>query len=203
MTIERCPEPVNFKKLFRDTGTREHPYPQQMIYKGKTISLVDKFPVKNKEILKFSIESVNSRYPQGYCISLEDGYFTIDGGTEKNKSKRMCNYLFYDDHEFQVFTKKRHVFIHNIWEETIYDEVVIDGTKPALENEKVIRYPEGKPVSCYINSGRWNAGLCNGSAMYAEDIPNGKRYHCNDGVEDDDFDDIVFTVARKLHPNEG
>jgi len=32
--------------------------------------------------------------------------------------------------------------------------------------------------------------------MYSEDIPNGKRYFCNDGVPDDDFDDIIFTVER-------
>ena len=195
MTIERCPEPVNFKEIFRTIPGEE--FPKKRTYKGKTIFLGDKLSVKNGETLKFSIEKTNSRYPQGYCISLEDGYFTIDGSIEKNKSKKMCRYLFYDDHEFQFFTKKGHVFIHNIWEETIYQKVVIDGTKPALENEKIIKYPEGKPISCYINSGRWNAGLCNGAAMYSEDIPNGKRYFCNDGVEDDDFDDIVFTVTRE------
>jgi hypothetical protein len=32
--------------------------------------------------------------------------------------------------------------------------------------------------------------------MIVEEIENGRRYRCNDGVPDDDFDDIVFTVQR-------
>jgi len=203
MTVEKCPEPVNFKELFREMGTREHPYPREISYRNNTIVLSDKLPVKNKEILTFSIESVNSRYPQGFRISIYDGYLSINGEpTEKTKRSTV---LFWEDStvldvkniEVQVFTKKDHIFISNIWEETIYEKVVIDGTKPAHENEKTIKYPEGKQVTCYANSGRWHAGLCNGAAMYSEDTPNGKRYHCNDGVEDDDFDDIIFTVTRQ------
>jgi len=203
MTIERCPEPVNFKDLFRQAGTKEHPYPRTINYKKQTIFLSDKFPIKNGETLKFNIESTNSRYPQGFAISIYNGYLVVDG--EPMEYEKMCNVLLWEDSEvldvknieIQVFTKEEHIFIHNIWEETIYQKVVIDGTKPALENEKIIKYPEGKSVVCYSNSGRWHAGLCNGAAMYSEDIPNGKRYFCNDGVEDDDFDDIVFTVTRK------
>ena len=36
----------------------------------------------------------------------------------------------------------------------------------------------------------------NGAAMWIEEIESGKRYHCNDGFPDDDFDDIVFRVER-------
>ncbi|MCB1117403.1 MAG: hypothetical protein KDK50_02345, partial [Chlamydiia bacterium] len=36
----------------------------------------------------------------------------------------------------------------------------------------------------------------NGAAMIVEEIPNGRRYRCNDGEPDDDFDDIVFTITR-------
>jgi hypothetical protein len=206
MTIERCPEPVNFKELFRETGTREHPYPQQMTYKGETISLVDKFPVKNKETLLFSIESVNSLYPQGFSIQIFNGYLIING--EPMEYDKEANVLFWEDStaldvkniEVQVFSKKGHIFISNIWEETIYEEHKngffkdIDGS---FTNSKIFRHPEGKQVTCYVDSGRWCAGLCNGAAMYSEDIPNGKRYFCNDGVEDDDFDDIIFTVTRQ------
>ena len=35
----------------------------------------------------------------------------------------------------------------------------------------------------------------NGAAMWVEEIPNGRRYHCNDGHPDDDFDDIVFEIT--------
>lgn len=34
----------------------------------------------------------------------------------------------------------------------------------------------------------------NGAALYFEEIPNGRRYFCNDGYPDDDFDDIIFTI---------
>jgi len=36
----------------------------------------------------------------------------------------------------------------------------------------------------------------NGAAMIVEDFPNGRRYLCNDGFADDDFDDIVFRLER-------
>jgi hypothetical protein len=36
----------------------------------------------------------------------------------------------------------------------------------------------------------------NGAAMIVETLPNGARYHCNDGLADDDFDDVVFRLER-------
>jgi hypothetical protein len=36
----------------------------------------------------------------------------------------------------------------------------------------------------------------NGAAMIIEEIENGRRYRCNDGYPDEDFDDIVFTVKK-------
>lgn len=36
----------------------------------------------------------------------------------------------------------------------------------------------------------------NGAAMIVEELPNGRRYRCNDGFADDDFDDIVFRLER-------
>lgn len=34
----------------------------------------------------------------------------------------------------------------------------------------------------------------NGAAMIVEQIPNGRRYRCNDWTPDDDFDDLIFTI---------
>jgi hypothetical protein len=48
----------------------------------------------------------------------------------------------------------------------------------------------------------WDAGngvvdsWRNGAAMIVEELPKGRRYHCNDGFADNDFDDIVFRVER-------
>lgn len=36
----------------------------------------------------------------------------------------------------------------------------------------------------------------NGAAMIVEQLPEGRRYHCNDGFADDDFDDVVFRIER-------
>lgn len=33
-----------------------------------------------------------------------------------------------------------------------------------------------------------------GAAMIIEEIPNDRRYYCNDGHPDENFDDIVFTI---------
>ena len=35
----------------------------------------------------------------------------------------------------------------------------------------------------------------NGGALYFEEIENGKRYYCNDGHPDDDFNDIIFELT--------
>lgn len=44
-----------------------------------------------------------------------------------------------------------------------------------------------------VNGGPMQYGH-NGAAMYFEEIPNGKRYFCNHGYPDDDFDDLIFTI---------
>jgi hypothetical protein len=36
----------------------------------------------------------------------------------------------------------------------------------------------------------------NGAAMIVESLSTGRRYRCNDGFADDDFDDIVFRLER-------
>jgi len=36
----------------------------------------------------------------------------------------------------------------------------------------------------------------NGAAIIIEPVANGRRYRCNDGLADDDFDDIVFRLER-------
>ena len=37
-----------------------------------------------------------------------------------------------------------------------------------------------------------------GAAMIVEEIENGRRYRCNDWEPDEDFDDIIFTVQKKV-----
>lgn len=35
-----------------------------------------------------------------------------------------------------------------------------------------------------------------GAAMIVEEIENGRRYRCNDGHPDENFDDVVFTIQK-------
>lgn len=192
----------NFNKMFHP-GSDPQKWPDRINYKGKEIFLFDRFPVANKEILKFSIESTNSSYNQGFRIGVIDGYLKID---EKRLPKRKyANVLFWEDSELldiknievKVFTKSDHICIGNIWEEIIYEEPATRVYEDLRMERYKRKYPEGKKITCYTGAGRCAIiGNTCANAMYSEDIPNGKRYFCNDGVEDDDFDDIIFTVTR-------
>ena len=147
---------------------------QPITYKGQIIYGLDRFPVKNSDVLIAHIETANSEYRQGFCIDIT-GHCEMDGKTfKKEKGIRM---LFWQDTapqeiRLKVFTKKDHVVVYNIWEQTNY--YLAGGPK------------ESKSVEF------WN----NGAAMMTEEIENGRRYRCNDGTPDEDFNDIVFTVQR-------
>jgi hypothetical protein len=59
----------------------------------------------------------------------------------------------------------------------------------------------GKPSTIEVKN-VWDVGdgtihsWHNGAAMIVESLPNGRRYRCNDGFADDDFNDIVFRLER-------
>jgi hypothetical protein len=93
--------------------------------------------------------------------------------------------LFWEDAELidpkniliRVFTKIGYVKIYNIWEKTTH--YLIGTSEGQVQKE-----------SKSIDYGH------NGAAMYYEEIPNGRRYFCNDCIPDEDFNDIVFTVQK-------
>ena len=68
----------------------------------------------------------------------------------------------------------------------------------APKQVKFITHPTKKPCFLFIYN-IWDVGDgisqsgYNGAAMIVEEIPNGRRYYCNDGHPDENFDDIVFT----------
>jgi hypothetical protein len=141
---------------------------QPISYGGNTLILADKFPVSNGDILVVSIEKANSDPRQGAAIDIT-GHCEIDDKVFKQGKGVMM--LFWADTadnptKIKVFTKKDYVWVKNIWESTNHM-----GRKS-------------------IDSGH------NGAAMIVEEIENGRRYRCNDGTPDDDFDDIIFTVQK-------
>ena len=142
---------------------------QPIRYKDKQLYWADKFPLEGSNVLIIGIESTKSKYKQGVSVDIT-GYCQSNGVLYK-KNGRIDLSIWEDAQKQQVelviSTKKDFVWIQNIWE-------FIDYT--------------GKKI---VSSG------VNGAAMIVEEIPNGRRYRCNDGEPDDDFDDIIFTVTRK------
>ena len=156
-------------------------------YKGRKIFIADKFPVSNKDTLVISIEKTNSKYIQGVCIGIY-GSCKVLGKT--HKKRKFIDMLFWEDAELidskhielQVFTKENFIFINNIWE---------------AESSPPYTFKEGEKHTCYAGNTEWHgSNRWAGAAMYAEDIKDGRRYFCNDGDPDDDFDDIIFTVRK-------
>lgn len=159
----------SFENLFAESKN------QPIIYKGIPLVRTDKFPVKNGDTLIASIEKTNANRRQGFIIDIT-GYCEMDGEIcKKGKGVRMA---FWEDTmpkkvQLKVFTKQDFVWIENIWEEeTSYLAYGVE------KRSKLINY------------------RINGAAMIVEEIENGRRYRCNDGTPDEDFDDIIFTVQK-------
>jgi hypothetical protein len=132
---------------------------QPIKYKGETVRMWDKFPLKDKsQRLKVVFESTDSEWRQG--ISLK-----TDKGIEVNG---------------RLFKKSI-----GLWEDTAPKEVEIICKSKRGELEVVNVWDCGDGV---IESGH------NGAAMIVEQLPNGRRYRCNDGHPDDDFDDLIFRI---------
>jgi hypothetical protein len=133
--------------------------------------LADKFLVKDGDILVASIEKTNSEWCQGFSIDIT-GSCEMNGKIwEQGKGVKMIfweNATVFDPKHIviKIITKKDFVWIQNIWESTDY---------------------LGKKS---IDSGH------HGAAMIVEEIENGRRYRCNDGHPDENFDDIVFTIQK-------
>jgi hypothetical protein len=72
-----------------------------------------------------------------------------------------------------------------LWEDTAPAQVELQLLAPSGDLEIANCWDTGDGVTQ-----SWH----NGAAMMIDDMPNGKRYRCNDGHPDDDFDDIIFTL---------
>lgn len=163
----------DFDALFSSTSKRP------IKYKDKSIIRSDKYQVNDGDIIIASIEKTNSKYRQGFAIDIT-GHCEYDGTVyRQGKGVRM---LFWEDTtpkqiKLKVFTKKGYIRIENIWEQT-NKYLVGTSANPIEQESKSVEY--------------WHGG----AAMTVEEIENGRRYRCNDGQLDENFDDIVFTVQR-------
>lgn len=166
---------VNCKQQFNNSTTA----PLSTIYNGKKVVAGDEFPIKDREILIITTEKTNSSYRQGFCFEVE-GYLKFQGKILK-KGKRVNLFLWEnkEPYELQFFTTSSHIFIQNAW---------VGG------------FDKVNDPACYVGGREWLMhDHWGGAGMIVEEIENGRRYYCNDGECDDDFDDIIFTVTRKQH----
>ena len=176
-----------FELLFRESKG------QPIQYNGVVLKRIDRFPVKNGDVLACSIEEAikKDEYLQGFCIDVT-GYCEFDG--EIHKKGKGIRVMFWDGYThpntmIKVFTKLDHVIIYNVCEIDIkYFGNDIDGS-PLERHAKRLD-------SKY-----------NGAAMIVEEIEGGRRYRCSDTSSADKpfpFEDIIFTVknlGQEMQPN--
>lgn len=98
-----------------------------------------------------------------------------------------------------VHSKKAHFSINNEIER-INGFHLWDSESPKANRFKILK--EGVTELKIWNIWRIDKGPMrygtNGGAMYFEEIENGKKYYCNDGYPDDDFNDLIFTIKWKI-----
>ncbi len=98
------------------------------------------------------------------------------------------------DWEQGIFLKGKGVFFIN--NERLADSIYLWQKTSSTVVEFVFESKDG--VLKIWNMWRIEKGSMqyghNGAALYYNKISNGKRYYCNDGYPDDDFDDLIFTI---------
>lgn len=141
-------------------------------YKGKLVVRFDEFPYQDGDCICVTFEKTNSEWKQGIGLDIF-GFFEVNGKKYKDKIV--------------------------LWEDTAPKE-----TTMTLWKEKSKRYhPKRLPRKGFLGIRNvWDTGdgvmesWYWGAAMIIEEIQNGKRYWCNDGHPDENFDDIVFTIKK-------
>ncbi len=136
-------------------------------YKGNVLYMVDRFPIKNDSKIVICIESTNSKWLQGLSIDIS-GSCEVNG--IKKEAGKGVNVLLWENSNL---INPKHI------------EMRIFTKKDFISIKNVWDTGKGSVEAWY-----W------GAAMILEEIENGRRYRCNDGHPDEDFDDIVFTVKR-------
>ncbi len=71
-----------------------------------------------------------------------------------------------------------------------------DTAPPVVEVELVGNVTEASVYNAWDMGDGTTHAWHNGAAMIVEELPNGRRYRCNDGEADEDFDDIIFRLER-------
>lgn len=145
---------------------------QPILYKGKQLLMGDFIPFEDRDSFLITFEKTNSEWKQG--IGLD-----VNGDFEINKIKYGCKIV--------------------LWEDNYPQGVIITICKEKTDKRSLKRQ---KLTNAFYIKNIWDMGegrtsfWINGAAMISEEIPNGRRYYCNDGHPDENFEDIIFTIQK-------
>ena len=136
-------------------------------YKDLELIKTDRISVQKNFSGTLRLISTNSDWRQAVCLRVLKGRLEIDP-KDKDEGEFLIlweNFLGKGIHKFEGSTNDSKLFIYNAWEEPAWT---------------------GIPFTNY-----WQ----DGAAMIVEVDGNTRRYRCNDGHPDENFDDIVYEIT--------
>ncbi len=137
------------------------------VYKGQTLYLYHHIELRSRDILKIDFISSNSPYKQAITISV----------IEPKRKK----YLELEGDRSESF---------NLWEMNFPQT---GAYITALRDIKVAVWNAWETVDENGKTRVWSA--MQNAAMKIESKGNKHVYYCNDGQDDEDFDDLVFEIT--------
>lgn len=158
----------NFDKLFVEA--KKNP----VIFKEKFLVRSDFLPFSDGDHFLITFERTNSEWVQGIALY-------VFGSIEIES----INKTFEDRTVFWENTAPKKIPI-KVWQDNTKRKQPIRLPKKGLLGIKNIWDPGTGVISSWVG----------GAAMIVEEIENGRRYRCNDGHPDENFDDIVFTIKK-------
>jgi hypothetical protein len=123
--------------------------------------------VRNREPLRLVFESVNSDWLQGVHLET-DRSITVDDRRYRHRAT-----IFHNPDHLELLiipeTKEGVLWVMNVWDYRPGD---------TYNNPSIVVLHE---MFC---------------GMLIEELPRGYRYRCNEGRDDDDYDDLIFRIER-------
>lgn len=142
-------------------------------YNGQIIYLYDHVHFNEKDILRIKILSTNSPHKQGISMHVIE---------PKHKK-----YMLINNRKLEGFT---------LWETSFPKEgaeiYILKDIKVAIWNAWEEEYESGRKKV-------WSA--LKNAAMKIEIKDNKRIYYCNDGDDDEDFDDLIFEIEIQKTEN--
>jgi hypothetical protein len=140
-----------------------------ILFKGLTLVMSDDFLINREGVIHVTNESTNSSWRQGIHLSVDGSLEIIRVPPPQTIRDPMIGTAMV------------------MWHDTSpkWMEFRVKSKRGRVDVKNVWDTGDGVMQSWYY-----------GAAMIVEELPNGRRYRCNDGRPDDDFDEIVFRIEH-------